>query len=146
MYIHSLEASFVQQLNQSLSLRGPCSTLQANDCNLSQQLAYNCERNEDLLDYTSDSRFAEGSSGDTNHLAYMDPHIARGKDGKRMRNELPGSSESSKESDYCLSRQDSVQSVLEVSDQNFIDGESEENSSYASTLKRWKTDGRRYQY
>ncbi|CAN1278563.1 hypothetical protein LINPERPRIM_LOCUS16671 [Linum perenne] len=144
MYIHSMEASFVQQLHQSISLRGGL----RGDCNSSQQLGFQSRhRNEELLESTSDSCYLEGSSQDAKHVASnYKLYAARCKDGKRVRNELPVSTESSNESECCLSRQDSVHSVLEVSDQNFVDGEAEENSCYASTLKRWKTDANEYQY
>ncbi|CAL1410112.1 unnamed protein product [Linum trigynum] len=158
LYLHSLEASFLEQLHQSISLRGclrkvdcrPYSSRQAKDCNSLQQGTFqrdskqkiNCEGDEDLFESTCDSHFVEGSppsmhhdiSEDSEHTASSDLHSAFGKEGKRKRNELPVSPASTQSS--------SDTSFLEVSDQNFADDDDAVyKSSPASRLKRSKTDG-----
>ncbi|KAE8007980.1 hypothetical protein FH972_004533 [Carpinus fangiana] len=165
LYLDSLEASFVTNLQRSMCLRGLCSQDNVRGTyspeepriktrNSSDEFMVlrdgrwqkiNFERNDNLLDSTADSHVVLGSpwirhftsSGKrrTERSLYVQEHGVLHHEGTHLKGNLTFASGSSRGLDH----QGSFGGTTEISDQNFVDEDQGEKSSCASMVKRLKT-------
>ncbi|KAG8645645.1 cold-regulated protein 27 [Manihot esculenta] len=168
LYLHSLEASFVNQLRHSIALRGclkknlwgPYSsqTPKTNRCSSSHQFMVlregswqksNSGRNKAILETTADSHFIQKNPWIHHFASVGKQHIAACHDREQCASSTKrihessspvccGSTIYSQHPECGLCHHNSVGSAIEVSDQNFVDEDEGEKSGSIAAVKRLK--------